>query len=117
MQRVNSAGTAQWTTNGVTLCSAAGEQVCQEIVSDGPGSAIVVWEDFRSGTNYEVYIRRVGGTGPVGPAGGVASLGPHVLHFPQVVPDGSGGAIVSWADARSGQNDVFAQQLSAGALQ
>ncbi|MCD6018167.1 MAG: hypothetical protein K0S53_1288 [Bacteroidetes bacterium] len=54
-QSVNSSGTLQWTTGGVTVCNAADDQVNPSQVSDGDGGAVYVWEDHRNGTNYDIY--------------------------------------------------------------
>jgi hypothetical protein len=58
-QRVNQSGTAQWVTDGDTLCSAAGDQEYPSIVSDGVGGAIVAWQDARNG-NADIYALRIG---------------------------------------------------------
>ena len=34
-------------------------------------------------------------------------------HFPAIVTDGQGGAIVAWSDARHANRDIFAQRISA----
>ena len=34
-------------------------------------------------------------------------------HFPALVTDGQGGAIVAWSDARHANRDIFAQRISA----
>jgi hypothetical protein len=118
VQRLNGTGAAQWTVDGLPLCTAPGDPGGFNITSDGASGAILVWEDPRNGTNYEVFARRVGGTGPVGPNNGVALLStPHVNHFPQVLPDGSGGAIAAWVDQRNGNNDIFASRTHATRLQ
>src|SRR4029077_19544807 len=46
-QHVDATGTAQWTPNGVALCTAAGDQHYPTIATDGAGGAIVVWQDGR----------------------------------------------------------------------
>ena len=53
-QRIDAGGAAQWTANGVVLCAAADFQFVPTIVSDGAGGAIVTWNDYRSGTNYDI---------------------------------------------------------------
>jgi hypothetical protein len=55
-----STGAAQWS---VPLCTAANDQIGGGLVADGTGGAIGVWEDQRSGTNADVYARRVTGDG------------------------------------------------------
>ena len=52
VQRVNTSGSVQWTTDGVALCTAAGDQQYPTIISDGAGGAIVTWYDSRSGSNW-----------------------------------------------------------------
>jgi hypothetical protein len=117
-QRVNAAGVPQWAANGVALCTAANDQLLPTIVSDGSGGAIVAWYDYRSGTNYDVYAQRVNASGvPQWTANGVAlCTAANSQYLPTVVSDGSGGAIVTWQDERSGSSDVYAQRVNAAGL-
>src|SRR5215831_9673795 len=107
-------------TDSLALANAAGGQVAPAIVSDGGGGAIVVWQDLRTETNdIDLFAQHVLATGAVDrawSANGVAltaAAGNQELQA--MVPDGVGGAIVTWQDARSGvgQVDVFAQHLLA----
>jgi hypothetical protein len=41
------------------MCTVDREQAGPTIISDGVGGAFVAWNDFRSGTNYDVYAQRV----------------------------------------------------------
>ena len=58
-QRLDSNGTVHtgWATNGVALCTAAGDQADVHCVSDGSGGAIVAWDDGRTGDalNHDIY--------------------------------------------------------------
>jgi hypothetical protein len=112
-QRVNSAGSPQWTVNGVALCTATGNQYPSRIVSDGAGGAIVAWEDFR-GASSDIYARRIGANGIAqwtangnvvcAAADGQASL--------TMVETGTGSAILAWHDFRSGSSaDIYAQRV------
>jgi hypothetical protein len=120
-QRVNASGVVQWTTDGVALCTAPGDQYIPAIVSDGAGGAIVTWYDNRSGSNWDVYAQRVNASGVVQwTANGVAlctSTGDQ--SYPTIVSDGAGGAVVTWQDNRSGSLwDIHAQRVNAwGAVQ
>jgi len=119
-QRVNSAGTVQWTTDGVAISTAVNDQYNPQLVSDGSGGAIIAWQDYRSGTNYDIYAQRVNSAGVVQwTANGVAiSTTTGWKLSPQLVSDGSGGAIITWQDSRSGNDDIYAQRVnSAGAVQ
>ena len=62
-QRVNASGVDQWTSDGVALCKATGDQQDPAIVSDGLGGAIVTWCDVRSGTYPGIYGQRVDANG------------------------------------------------------
>jgi len=118
-QRVNASGAVQWTADGVALCTAAGIQQYPTIVSDGAGGAIITWYDIRSG-NADIYAQRVNASGVAQwTADGVpictATSGQYT---PKIMPDGAGGAIVTWYDSRSGNNDIYAQRVNAaGAVQ
>ncbi len=120
-QRVNASGALQWTGNGVALSTAANHQDSPVLVSDGSGGAIVTWLDLRSGSTYDVYAQRVSPSGAVQWAGDGVALctAASDQSYPTIVSDGSGGAIVTWYDSRSGSTyDVYAQRVSpSGAVQ
>ena len=116
VQRVSAAGAVQWTANGVALCTATGEQWGPNITSDGAGGAIVVWYDQRSGSNYDVYVRKISAAGAVQwTANGVAlCTAAGDQYNPVITSDGAGGAIVAWMDERSGTSDIYARRILAG---
>jgi hypothetical protein len=118
-QRINAAGVVQWTANGIVISNPANDQTRPTIVSDGSGGAIVTWEDKRSGgpfdNIYDVYAQRVNSLGVVQwTANGVAVCNATSnQNDPTLAPDGSGGAIVTWRDARPGSStDIYAQRIS-----
>jgi hypothetical protein len=53
-----------WPANGLAVCTASGEQIVPQIVSDAAGGAIVAWMDKR-GANTQIYAARVAGDSPV----------------------------------------------------
>jgi hypothetical protein len=112
-QRVNPSGVPQWTANGVALCAASDDQAYLAAVSDGSGGAIIAWEDYRNGSDEDIYAQRVNQSGvPQWTANGVAvctaSGGQEYL---AIESDGSGGAIIAWEDQRSGW-DIYAQRMN-----
>jgi hypothetical protein len=119
-QRVNAAGVVQWTTNGIAICAATGDQVNPTIVPDSSGGAIITWADYRSG-NYDIYAQRANASGAVQwTADGVAiCTAAGNQEYPTIVSDGSGGAVITWQDYRTGSNwDVYAQRVdTSGAAQ
>src|SRR5712664_2056878 len=101
-QRVNAEGVPQWTADGVALCTAANNQFDPTIASDGAGGAIVTWNDFRSGSGFDIYAQRVNAAGvPQWTVDGVAlCTATNDQWRPMIAPDGAGGAIVTWYDLR-----------------
>jgi len=119
VQHVRASGAVDhaWPINGLAVCTAPGAQAEHQIVSDGTGGAIVVWTDQRSLYDLNIYAQHVLASGivdPVWPADGLAvCAAPNEQSSPLIVTDGAGGAIVAWADARSGTYDVYAQHVRA----
>lgn len=113
-QRYDSAGAAQWTANGVQVCTAATPQWASAMVSDGAGGAVVSWLDYRV-TNVDVYAQRLDGSGVrqwTTSGVGLCTQGDWQSGI-SITTDGAGGAIVSWDDPRGGNIDVYAQRVSA----
>jgi hypothetical protein len=112
-QRLNSRGKVLWHAGSVPISVAAGGQYFPQLISDGSGGAIVVWQDHRSGTHYDIYAQRISRTGALlwgSEVAVCAAAGDQ--ERPKVVSDGSGGAIVAWHDHRSGSRyEVYAQRI------
>jgi len=54
-QRIASNAAINWAATGYAICTAANDQLNPMIVSNGNLGAIVVWQDYRSGNNFDVY--------------------------------------------------------------
>lgn len=121
-QRINSSGVSQWNVNGVAVCTAAGAQGVEglpSLIPDGLGGAIITWDDWR-GSAYDVYAQRISSVGVAQwTVDGIAvSTAANDQAAPVIVPDGSGGAVISWFDNRSGNHDIYTQRMSSsGAAQ
>jgi hypothetical protein len=104
----------QWTADGVAIATATGAQYGGQLVSDSSGGAILTWQDYRNGTNYDIYAQRMNSAGTVQwTANGVAiASAASNQQAPQLVSDGSGGAIITWEDYRSGNSDIYAQWVN-----
>lgn len=121
-QRVNATGTVMWTSSGVAVCTAAGNQYFPTLVSDGYGGAIITWYDERNGnTNPDIYAQRVNASGAAQwtADGVIISAAANLQYYPTLVSDGLGGAIIAWQDLRNGSDyDIYAQRVNAsGAVQ
>ena len=114
-QRIDAAGDASWTADGVAICSGPGDQQFPSIISDGSGGAIIVWADSRNATStWDIWAQRVDGEGnPLWAVNGLdvcTSLDEQ--SYPMAVSDGSGGAIIVWQDHRNGVDyDIYAQRI------
>ncbi len=116
-QRVDASGVVQWMANGVAVCR-AGYEMNPQIVSDGSGGAIITWQDYRAGS-YDIYAQRVNASGVVQwMTDGIAvCTAGYDQTYPQIVSDGSGGAIVTWWDYRGGSTwDIYAQRVNASGV-
>jgi len=113
-QRADELGAVKWGLDGVTICTAGDDQQYPQIASDGAGGAIITWHDYRSGNN-DIYARRVDMLGMVKwSVDGVAiCTAANYQQYPQIVSDGAGGAIITWYDYRSGDNDIYARGVDA----
>ena len=116
VQRVDSGGNAQWTSNGVAICTASRGQDYPRICSDGSGGAIITWGDGRSSYDYDIYARRVGSEGHMQwtEDGAAICTAADNQNYPQICSDGSGGAVITWNDRRnyvSTEYDIYAQRV------
>ncbi len=113
-QKIDGSGSSQWTSNGVAVCDAGGDQSNVRIISNEDGGAVISWEDERSG-NVDIYAQCVNGSGAVVWTGNgeaiCISTGDQTA--PQLSPDGCGGAIIPWQDQRNGNFDIFTQRVDA----
>lgn len=110
-QRIDRFGLPLWQTGGVPLCAAPSVPSYMQIVPDASGGAIGAWYDDRSGAG-GLYLQRIDGSGIAqwAPDGTLISAYARQW-YPAMVPDGSGGAIVSWCDVRDGSYYVIAQRI------
>lgn len=112
-QRINSSGITQWTSNGVTVCSAANNQSALDMKYIGSTGLLITWKDDRVNAN-EIYAQLISLSGitqltanGIKLSNGLKSLSPNV------VSDGNGGAIVAWQDSTSIGWDIKSQKLNA----
>ncbi len=113
-QRVDMDGTALWATDGIAICTAAGDQYSHQLVSDGAGGAVIAWTDFQVGYSRDIYAQRIDTWGIVlwPDRGVVISMAANDQRDPALTADGDGGVFIVWDDIRSGTNyDVYAQHV------
>lgn len=121
-QRMNASGNRIWNQNDVPVSVAALQQNNPVIVSNGGGGAIVVWEDYRGGTqSSDVYGQNIGSAGSAlwTPNGEVLCRAVNYQVNIKALADGAGGAYAVWTDLRGGQTgDIYGQHVtSSGVVQ
>ena len=105
---------AQWQENGVPVSTVTGDEQDCEIISDGAGGSIIVWQTYYSyGDSPDVFAQRLDAEGyPLWTTGGVpVCTAAEGQYKPQIVSDGAGGAIIAWTDFRNSNADIFAQRI------
>jgi predicted lipoprotein with Yx(FWY)xxD motif len=112
-QRVNGSGTALWTADGVSVCSAGNDQRDPYIVRSG-ANFVVTWWDYRAGSDSDIYAQSLNLSGtPLWTVDGVQLTSVAGLQLnPRVCTDGSGGALVTWEDLRNGNRDIYARLVN-----
>lgn len=108
---------AQWSTNpevnNIVTAKSNRENSCQS-VTDGSGGAIVVWwdNDELSG-DHDIYAQKINAEGIVQWTAGGIGICTNSSHQqnPEVAPDGSGGALITWFDQRNVKNEIFLQRV------
>src|SRR5262249_31719138 len=119
---------AQWVPDGNPICTAPFEQNGIALTPDGAGGGDIAWHDWRALTPanqyaaaiYVVRLTAAGGVAPGWPGGGLLVCNaPGNQWWPQLVPDGAGGAIVTWQDDRVSPDratDVYAEHVLASGI-
>lgn len=113
-QRVDSNGEIVWIQNGIPVCNHDAAQGAPEIVSDMNGGAIIVWGDTRNGSQ-DSFAQRINANGDkLWHQDGVSVCVESNLQDDfTAISDGNGAVIVVWEDWRAGNQDIYAQKLSA----
>ncbi len=109
--------------DGTTWSSPQGALVCNFVmpvfdpeyvsITQGGGGAIITWFDPRSFPDLNIYAQRVDAAGNIKWAvNGVPVTSAASFQLsPCCAQDQSGGAIIAWADDRSGNRDIYAQRI------
>lgn len=112
-QYINDNGLAQWTSNGKAICTAADNQSAIDMKSTG-NAAFIVWKDFRSTLNYDIYMQKIDLTGSNQWAnnGIVVSNANYDQINPNIVTDNTN-AYVVWQDSSAGNWNIYAAKVDA----
>ncbi|MDI6732024.1 MAG: hypothetical protein QME05_05580 [Candidatus Margulisbacteria bacterium] len=113
-QKVTEAGKTLWSKNGIPVCRYPGNQNAPQVVSDGAGGAVVVWQDYRF-ENADIFAQRIGPNGELywSESGTAVCAAPFGQFAPTLISDNNGGAFIAWHDYRNKQGeDIYVQRIS-----
>jgi len=65
-QRIASNAAINWAATGFAICTAVNNQMNPMIVSNGNLGAIIAWQDYRSGNNFDIYAAGFNTSGIIG---------------------------------------------------
>lgn len=112
-------GEAQWRSDSTTntvVCKMSNTQHYPAACTDGSNGLIVVWEDYRSGGDWNLFAQRLDANGvKMWPDTGVAICrASGSQRKPLIASDGAGGAFIIWEDRRNvtAGVDIYAQHIS-----
>lgn len=112
-QSLTPAGLPNWVLNGIKFCNEEEDQLLVAGIPDGLGGAVYTWlEDVSS--NSDVHVQRLSKAGDLKWSDDGINVTPfdHDQLWPQLAPDGIGGAFVVWRDFYSDpEGDIFAQRI------
>lgn len=113
-QRIDGRGDRMWLATGVPVCQATDDQLWPCIVSDGSGSAVIGWMDYRplDGSS-DIYAQRLDGSGAAmwAESGVPVCTADLSQHYPVAASDGAGGAFFAWNDLRHADVDIYVQKI------
>ncbi len=100
---------AQWLSAEIPVCTKIGSQENTQLIPDGAGGVIAVWNDI------DIYTQRIDANGNAVWSGNSVAIctAAGLQTQPQIISDGSMGAIIVWKDERSGAGDIYAQRIDA----
>ncbi len=114
-QKIDTSGTVAWSDTGVVVCALYdGDQSRPEIISDGAGGAMIVFQSNSATAGRSVKIVRIDSNGDTNSNWaycGVELADSSCSAFePQLCSDGAGGALTAWMD---NSWHVYAQKVLA----
>jgi hypothetical protein len=113
VQRFLQSGDRYW-PDDVKIVEEQDHLIKSDMVDDGDGGAIILWEDSYGPLSTDIFAQKVNGNGIiewVSPVTICAEVrDQYSLHS---IPDGKGGVISAWGDERAGaERDIYATRLN-----
>jgi len=99
-QRIDTEGHIRWSSEGVDVCSATGNQLYPRIATNPDGDIFIAWRDPRDDTAGDIYAQKIDSLGTIKwTNNGIAVCNnSNGQEYPVLIPDNDGGIIVAWVD-------------------
>ena len=115
-QHVDNTGEIKWEADGLPICATVGNQRRVRMMRHGT-HAIVVWDDRRAITNWDVYAQAVNLKGEILWKADGIPICTNTAHqsVQAILSDGVGGALIVWEDERRSSKfqDLYMQRINA----
>ncbi len=114
-QKVSTAGTLVWASEGIALCTAEFAQIGPRMAADTNGGCFVVWDDLRNGNspNDDIYAQHLSSTGTaLWDANGKAICTAPNQQTGSLVKFSGDTVYVNWMDIRNGSAGIYYQALN-----
>lgn len=116
VQRFNSMGQRLWSNMGLAVASEVNSQINPKMDPDTlSGGIYLAWADKRNNLDYDIYAQRIDSLGNIlwlENGVGVSTLNGNQSAVDILSTTQTDGLILTWRDARSGNNDIYSQKLS-----
>ncbi len=111
LQRINSSGVIQWSSNGTLICNATGNQSAIDLKSLSNNGAMITWKDERAG-KFQIYAQWINLNGTVQFASNGLLLSNAIKSInPNAINDGTNGSIIVWQDSTTLGWDIKTQRI------
>ncbi len=112
-QKISSSGAKLWGNNGIAIVPVTGTQIYIEEARNSPGDMVVFYEEYLDNVNIVLKATRISTSGSYVWSPSIADISTAVSSkvHPVVNEFQNNQWIMSWEDNRSGESDIYAQNI------
>ena len=116
-QKVDSTGQIQWTNGGVLLCGASELQEWPQICSVDNEEFVITWMDYRNlspSLQADIYAQKIDSNGNTKWTNDGIEIctAERAQYYQKICKDEEGGVFITWEDYRSGNYDIYIQNIN-----
>ncbi len=112
-QKLTPGGENLWGDSAVAVCSVPLSQYWPQVAATNNGGVVIVWEDFRSGVQSDIYAQRIRSDGEkLWQHDGVpVTTAPFFQNFPKITHVKNDRTVIFWEDGRNGYYEIWGNML------